>query len=76
MHLTQVALRDIELDGPVVRATTPIVLEQQEVDDLSADIFAVYQEKINPRARRLERPLREANADTYPVQPQRPAGSM
>ena len=50
MRLTQVALRDIELDGRVVRATTPIVLEQKEVDDLSADIFAVYQEKINPAA--------------------------
>jgi len=66
MRLTQVALRDIELDGPVVRATTPIVLEQNEVDDLSTDIFAVYQEKINPRVQRLEPPLREANADTYP----------
>jgi orotate phosphoribosyltransferase len=65
MRLTQVALRDIELDGSVVHATTPIVLEAQEVTDLSTDIFATYQEKINPSARRLEPVQREANADTY-----------
>jgi orotate phosphoribosyltransferase len=66
MRLTQVALRDIELDGRVVHATTPIVLEQTEVDALSTDIFTVYQEKVNSAARRLEPPRREANADSYP----------
>jgi len=75
MRLTQVALRDIELDGSVVRATTPIVLEAREVVDLSNDIFAVYQQKVNPAARQLEAPQREANADTYPFRLERGAPS-
>jgi orotate phosphoribosyltransferase len=67
MRLNQVALRDIEQDGSVIHATTPIVLEADEVRDLSAGIFAIYKEKINPAAQELGRPKREANADTYPI---------
>lgn len=67
MKTSQVALKDIELAGNVVRATTPIVLEAKEVRDLSADMFSVYREKINPRATALGKPRREANADTFPI---------
>jgi orotate phosphoribosyltransferase len=67
MKLAQVALRDIELADRVVRAVTPIVLEAREVKDLSADIFAVYRDKVNRDARSLGKPRREANADTFPI---------
>jgi orotate phosphoribosyltransferase len=67
MKLNQVALQEIELDANVVRAATPIVLEPKEVKDLSADVFAVYQDKINPAATELGKTMREANADTFPI---------
>jgi orotate phosphoribosyltransferase len=76
MKLTQVALRDIELQGNIVRATTPIVLEIREVKDLSSDIFGVYRDKVNSAAQSLGRPRREANADTFPIAPAARRGSQ
>jgi orotate phosphoribosyltransferase len=72
MKLSQVPLRDLELNANVVQAVVPIVLEASEVRDLSADIAAVYRTHVNPAAGAPGRPQREANADTFPIALNRP----
>ncbi len=65
MKLNQVPLRELECAGGVVRASTPNLLEYQEVADLAQDFLRVYQELINPAAERLGPKEREANAESY-----------
>jgi orotate phosphoribosyltransferase len=72
MKLMQIALKEIELAGTIVRAATPIVLEPGEVKDLAADIFTTYRDKINPSAQTLGRPQRDANADTFLISSSKP----
>jgi orotate phosphoribosyltransferase len=67
MKLNQIALRDLELTGSVVRAVTPIVLEPTEVKDLTQGLFRAYRDQINPQAEGLGRAMREANADSFPI---------
>ncbi|MEO0107962.1 MAG: phosphoribosyltransferase family protein [candidate division WOR-3 bacterium] len=65
--MIQISLREIGQEGHVVHGTTPIVLEAGEVRELSHDIFNCYRTKVNPKARELGRPRREANADSFPI---------
>jgi len=66
MKLNNIALARLELESNIVRAVTPLVLEAGEAAGLAADVFRLYQEKINPGAQGLLACSREANADTYP----------
>lgn len=65
MKLGQVPLRDIECAGSIVRATTPYILEYEEIASLAKDIFETYRRLINPTARGLGPRQREANAESY-----------
>jgi orotate phosphoribosyltransferase len=65
MKLSQVPLREIECAGPVMRASTPYILEYDEVASLAADLFEIYRAKINHTATRLGPRQREANAESY-----------
>jgi hypothetical protein len=65
MKLNQVPLKEIECAGPVMRASTPYILEYDEVASLAADLFETYRAKINPAACRLGPRQREANAESY-----------
>jgi orotate phosphoribosyltransferase len=65
MKLGQVPLREIECGGGVVRASTPYILEYDEVSSLAQDLFCVFQDKVSPAAERLGPREREANAETY-----------
>lgn len=67
MKLNQVPLRELEYAGGVVRASTPYILEYQEVEELAQDFFYVYRELINPAAERLGPKEREANAESYTI---------
>ncbi len=67
MKLKQVPLREIECAGPVVRATTPYILEYEEVAALADDLFRTYARLINPSAKALGPRQRESNAETYPL---------
>ncbi len=65
MKLSQVPLKDIECSGPVMRASTPYILEYDEVASLAKDLFETYRAKINPAATKLGPRQRESNAETY-----------
>ncbi len=65
MKLNQVPLKEIECAGPVMRASTPYILEYDEVASLAEDLFETYRSKINPAASRLGPRQREANAESY-----------
>jgi len=65
MKLDQVPLKEIECAGPVMRASTPYILEYDEVASLAKDLFETYRAKINPAASRLGPRQREANAESY-----------
>ena len=65
MKLSQVPLKEIECAGPVMRASTPYILEYDEVASLAQDLFETYRAKINPAATRLGPRQREANAESY-----------
>lgn len=65
MKLGQVPLREIECAGGVVRATTPYILEYEEIAALAQDLFDTYRRLINPTARKLGPREREANAESY-----------
>ena len=53
MKLSQVPLKEIECAGPVMRASTPYILEYDEVASLAEDLFETYCASINPVATRL-----------------------
>ena len=65
MKLSQVPLREIECSGPVMRASTPYILEYDEVASLAKDLFETYRAKINPAATKLGPRQRESNAESY-----------
>lgn len=65
MKLSQVPLKEIECAGPVMRASTPYILEYDEVASLAEDLFETYRAKINPAAARLGPRQRESNAESY-----------
>jgi len=65
MKLTQVPLKEIECAGPVMRASTPYILEYDEVASLADDLFETYRSKINHAAAGLGPRLRESNAESY-----------
>jgi len=65
MKLNQVPLRDIECSGPVMRASTPYILEYEEVASLARDLLQAYRNQINPQAGELGPRQREANAESY-----------
>ncbi len=65
MKLSQVPLKEIECSGPVMRASTPYILEYDEVASLAKDLFETYRAKINPAATKLGPRQRESNAETY-----------
>jgi len=65
VKLNQVPLKEIECAGPVMRASTPYILEYDEVASLAEDLFAAYRSKINPAACRLGPRQRESNAESY-----------
>ena len=65
MKLNQVPLKEIECAGPVMRASTPYILEYDEVASLAQDLFETYRAKINPAATRLGPRQRESNAESY-----------
>ncbi|MBM3332066.1 hypothetical protein FJY68_09495 [candidate division WOR-3 bacterium] len=65
MKLSQVPLKDIECAGPVMRASTPYILEYDEVSSLAKDLFETYRAKINPAATGLGPRQRESNAESY-----------
>uniref|UniRef100_A0A7C4CBH7 Phosphoribosyltransferase domain-containing protein n=1 Tax=candidate division WOR-3 bacterium TaxID=2052148 RepID=A0A7C4CBH7_UNCW3 len=67
MKLGQVPLREIECAGDVVRATTPYILEYDEIAGLAQDISDTYRQLINPAARGLGPRRREANAESYTI---------
>jgi len=65
MKLSQVPLKEIECAGPVMRASTPYILEYAEVASLAEDLFQTYRAKINPAATKLGPRQRESNAESY-----------
>jgi orotate phosphoribosyltransferase len=65
MKLNQVPLKEIECAGPVMRASTPYILEYDEVASLAEDLFETYRAKINQAAFRLGPRQRESNAESY-----------
>jgi orotate phosphoribosyltransferase len=65
MKLSQVPLKEIECSGPVMRASTPYILEYDEVASLAKDLFETYRGKINPAATKLGPRQRESNAESY-----------
>ena len=65
MKLSQVPLKEIECAGPVMRASTPYILEYDEVASLAKDLFETYRAKINPAATKLGPRQRESNAESY-----------
>ena len=65
MKLSQVPLKEIECSGPVMRASTPYILEYDEVASLAKDLFETYRAKINPVATELGPRQRESNAESY-----------
>jgi orotate phosphoribosyltransferase len=65
MKLSQVPLKEIECSGPVMRASTPYILEYDEVASLAQDLFDTYRAKINPAATKLGPRQRESNAESY-----------
>jgi len=65
MKLSQVPLKEIECSGPVMRASTPYILEYDEVASLAKDLFETYRAKINPAATKLGPRQRESNAESY-----------
>ncbi len=65
MKLGQVPLKEIECAGPVMRASTPYILEYEEVASLARDLFETYRAKINPAATKLGPRQRESNAESY-----------
>ena len=65
MRLSQVPLKEIEITGGLVRASTPYILEYAEVAAMAADLFGAYQRLVNPKADRLGPRQREANAESY-----------
>ncbi len=67
MKLRQVPLRELDCAGSVVRATTPYILEYDEVAALARDLFQTYAQLINPSATGLGPRQRESNAESYPL---------
>jgi orotate phosphoribosyltransferase len=65
MKLNQVPLREIDCSGAVVRATTPYILEYDEVATLADDLFRTYARLVNSSATRLGPRQRESNAESY-----------
>ena len=65
MRLSQVPLKEIECAGPVMRASTPYILEYAEVASLAEDLFETYRSKINHSAAKLGPRQRESNAESY-----------
>ncbi len=65
MKLSQVPLKEIECAGPVMRASTPYILEYDEVASLARDLFETYRAKVNPAATKLGPRQRESNAESY-----------
>ncbi|OYD15634.1 hypothetical protein CH330_05215 [candidate division WOR-3 bacterium JGI_Cruoil_03_51_56] len=65
MKLVQVPLREISLKDGLVETVTPYILEYEEAEQLAQDAFRIYQRLVNPKADRLGKLQREANADTY-----------
>ncbi len=65
MKLNQVPLEELECSGGLVRASTPYILEYDEVASLAAGLFEVYARLVNPAASRLGPRAREANAESY-----------
>ncbi|MEO0078209.1 MAG: phosphoribosyltransferase family protein [candidate division WOR-3 bacterium] len=65
MKLKQVPLREIDCSGSIVRASTPYILEYEEVAALAEDLFRTYARLINPAATALGPRQRESNADSY-----------
>jgi orotate phosphoribosyltransferase len=65
MKLSQVPLKEIECAGPLMRASTPYILEYDEVASLAKDLFETYRAKINPAATKLGPRQRESNAESY-----------
>jgi orotate phosphoribosyltransferase len=65
MKLSQVPLKEIECSGPVMRASTPYILEYDEVVALAQDLFETYRTKINHSATKLGPRRRESNAESY-----------
>ena len=65
MKLSQVPLKEIECAGPVMRASTPYILEYAEVASLAEDLFETYRSKINHAATKLGPRQRESNAESY-----------
>lgn len=65
MKLSQVPLKEIEITGGLVRASTPYILEYAEVAAMAADLFGEYRRLVNPKADRLGPRQREANAESY-----------
>lgn len=65
MNLNQVPLKDVESSGAVVRASTPYILEYDEVASLAEDIFDTYRRLVNRSAERLGPRQRESNAESY-----------
>ncbi len=65
MKLSFVPLRDLECGDGVVRATTPYILEYQEVASIVEEFFLLYQQLINPQVQKLGPRKREENAESY-----------
>lgn len=65
MKLSQVPLKEIECAGPLMRASTPYILEYDEVAALARDLFENYRAKINRAATKLGPRQRESNAESY-----------
>lgn len=65
MKLSQVPLKEIDCAGPVMRASTPYILEYDEVASLAEDLFETYCANINPAATGLGPRQRESNAESY-----------
>ena len=65
MKLSQVPLKEIDCAGPVMRASTPYILEYDEVASLAEDLFETYCANINPAATGLGPRERESNAESY-----------
>jgi orotate phosphoribosyltransferase len=65
MKLSQVPLKEIECAGPVMRASTPYILEYEEVASLAEDLFETYRTKVNKAAIGLGPRQRESNSESY-----------
>jgi orotate phosphoribosyltransferase len=65
MKLNQVPLQDLDCSDALVRASTPYILEYDEVAALARDLFATYAALVNRSATRLGPREREANAESY-----------